>query len=426
MTQIHNDNSAWQKYTLDKLGSYINGRAFKKHEWKTNGLPIIRIQNLNDTKANFNYTNKVHEPRYKVENGDLLVSWAASLGVYLWDRGDAWVNQHIFKVIPNEKLVTKDFLYYLLKSVLSELYLKTHGTGMVHITKGDFDSHEVFIPNLPEQEGIVKKLNTALPLVKTSHSNIEVAEAKLANFRQAILTAAITGKLTEDWQLKNLGIPKAQIDYVSPNKKRKVQFDMSHFQLFDLPEDWEWKQFWEVAEIKSNLVSPKDYQDYVLVAPDNIERNTGRLLEKKLVKEINPISAKHLFFKGQIVYSKIRPYLSKLIFADFDGLCSADMYPINPKINVRYLMLFMLSKYFLDTVSNIGTRTLLPKTNQEELNSIPVPVPSLEEQEEIVAKVDAYFEIADKVEKQIGNAEKRVGKLTQAILAKTFRGEEYA
>lgn len=423
MAQIHNDNFTWQKYTLDKLGNYLNGRAFKKHEWKKDGLPIIRIQNLNDTTANFNYTDKEHEPRYKVENGDLLVSWAASLGIYLWDRGDAWLNQHIFKVIPNKKLVTKDFLYYLLKSVLSELYLKTHGTGMVHITKGDFDSHEVYIPNLAEQEEIVKKLNTALPLVNTSHSNIAVAKAKLNKFRQAILSAAITGKLTEDWQTKNLGIPKVQIDYVLPNKKRKVQFDISHFQLFDLPEDWEWKQFWEVAEIKSNLVSPKDYQDYVLVAPDNIERNTGRLLEKKLVKEINPISAKHLFFKGQIVYSKIRPYLSKLIYADFDGLCSADMYPISPKINVRYLMFFMLSKYFLDTVSNIGTRTLLPKTNQEELNSIPVPVPSLEEQVEIVAKVDAYLEVADKVEKQVEKAEARVSKLTQAVLAKTFRQE---
>src|SRR5688572_18830215 len=109
------DNN-WKIFTLGELGTYIKGRAFKPEEWKREGLPIIRIQNLNDPAAPFNYSDEKHEIKYKVADGDLLVAWSASLGAYIWERGDAWLNQHIFKVIPNEKVIEKDLLFYTLKN----------------------------------------------------------------------------------------------------------------------------------------------------------------------------------------------------------------------------------------------------------------------------------------------------------------------
>ena len=72
---------AWSR--IGQLGRYINGRAFKPSEWETRGLPIIRIQNLNDQSAKFNYTTAAHDERFRVRSGDLLISWAASLGVYI-------------------------------------------------------------------------------------------------------------------------------------------------------------------------------------------------------------------------------------------------------------------------------------------------------------------------------------------------------
>ena len=129
----------WQLAPLGTLGTYVNGRAFKPTEWETRGLPIIRIQNLNNSTAEYNLSSKRHETRYKVRHGDLLVAWSASLGAYIWKGQDAWLNQHIFRVEPDLTLCTKEFLYYAVQHAISELYDKAHGTGMVHVTKPVFE-----------------------------------------------------------------------------------------------------------------------------------------------------------------------------------------------------------------------------------------------------------------------------------------------
>ena len=88
--------------TLGNVAKYINGRAFKPSEWEETGLPIIRIQNLTDKKAKYNYTSLKHDDKFLVKNGDLLFAWSASLGAHIWQGNEAWLNQHIFKVLPYE------------------------------------------------------------------------------------------------------------------------------------------------------------------------------------------------------------------------------------------------------------------------------------------------------------------------------------
>ncbi|MFR1480562.1 MAG: restriction endonuclease subunit S, partial [Hydrogeniiclostridium mannosilyticum] len=121
--------------TLGNVATYINGRAFKPSEWEDSGLPIIRIQNLTNFSAPYNYSSRELEEKYKVTRGDLLFAWSASLGAHIWKGNDAWLNQHIFRVVPSEQ-IEKKYLYYFLLQVVAELHAKTHGSGMVHITKG--------------------------------------------------------------------------------------------------------------------------------------------------------------------------------------------------------------------------------------------------------------------------------------------------
>lgn len=92
----------WTQTSLGEIARYLNGRAFKPSEWETSGVPIIRIQNLNDPLAKYNYSTKDYDPKFKIIKGDLLFAWSASLGAYIWHGEDAWLNQHIFKVIPYE------------------------------------------------------------------------------------------------------------------------------------------------------------------------------------------------------------------------------------------------------------------------------------------------------------------------------------
>ena len=159
----------WTISTVGKVAKYINGRAFKPIEWEQEGLPIIRIQNLNDGNASYNYTTATYEDRYLIKDGDLLFAWAASLGTYIWNGGDAWLNQHIFKVEPKD-FMDKSFLYYSFVYLISEFYRQSHGSGMVHITKGKFENTPILIPPLNEQKRIVAALEEVIKLIDTIDS----------------------------------------------------------------------------------------------------------------------------------------------------------------------------------------------------------------------------------------------------------------
>lgn len=147
----------WEEKTLGEVATYINGRAFKPTEWEDAGKPIIRIQNLNDPEAKYNYSSHEHEEKYLVHKGDLLFAWAASLGTYIWDGGDAWLNQHIFKVIPHA-FINKKYLNIALDAMIASLYERSHGSGMVHITKAEFVKTPILVPPLSEQHRIAAKV----------------------------------------------------------------------------------------------------------------------------------------------------------------------------------------------------------------------------------------------------------------------------
>jgi len=104
----------WEKYRLHQLGEYINGYAFKPSNWEEKGKPIIRIQNLNDSNKPYNYYSGDIPEKYLIKKNDILISWSASLGTYWWNGHDAWLNQHIFKVLPDLSLVDKKFFYFIM------------------------------------------------------------------------------------------------------------------------------------------------------------------------------------------------------------------------------------------------------------------------------------------------------------------------
>ena len=147
----------WTTIKVGDVAIYTNGRAFKPEDWIHEGLPIIRIQNLNDNSASYNRTPKTYESKYLIHNGDLLFAWAASLGTYIWNGGKAWLNQHIFKVDPYP-FIKKQYLYHVFKAMITEFYTQSHGSGMVHITKKQFENIKLLLPPLEEQKRIVQTL----------------------------------------------------------------------------------------------------------------------------------------------------------------------------------------------------------------------------------------------------------------------------
>ena len=161
----------WSKIKVGELAQYTNGKAFQPTDWEQNGLPIIRIQNLNDENCKYNYTSINHEEKYRISNGDLLFAWAASLGVYIWQGNDAWLNQHIFKVEPHP-FIDKHFLYHLFEYLVSEFYTRSHGSGMVHITKKEFETTTALLPPLSEQRRIVKSIESCYATLDNISANL--------------------------------------------------------------------------------------------------------------------------------------------------------------------------------------------------------------------------------------------------------------
>lgn len=186
---------------------------------------------------------------------------------------------------------------------------------------------------------------------------------------------------------------------------------------FPLPEGWQWARFTEVATLESCLVEPADFRDWPHIAPDNIEKATGKLLAYRTIGDDGVTSAKHRFEAGRLLYSKIRPNLSKVVVVDFEGLCSADMYPIASKIERDYLHLYMLSDVFLGQVVKSDNRLAMPKVNQQQLSLTVVPVPPLAEQRRIVAKVAHLVALCDTLESKLREAARGAQRLAQAMTA---------
>jgi type I restriction enzyme S subunit len=142
----------------------VNGLAFKPTEWKESGKPIIRIQNLNDENKPFNYTQENFDEKYLIKNGDVLFSWSGtpgtSFGCFKWLREDGWLNQHIFKVILNGKLITVDFFITQMNLKIGELISQAHGgVGLKHVTKKMVDELSLVLPPMKLQLDFCKRVS---------------------------------------------------------------------------------------------------------------------------------------------------------------------------------------------------------------------------------------------------------------------------
>ena len=155
----------WRWARLGEVATYWNGRAFKPGEWIQEGIPIIRIENLNSPEATYNHFRGEALPQHLVQHGDLLVSWSASLDAYIWDRGPAVLNQHIFKVEESSTLVLRDFLYFMLRHAMARIRKRVHGATMQHITKPDFERIDIPLPSLAEQQRIAAVLREQMVAV---------------------------------------------------------------------------------------------------------------------------------------------------------------------------------------------------------------------------------------------------------------------
>lgn len=158
---------------LGDVATYINGYAFKPSDWSDNGLPIIRIQNLTGNDYETNYYSGDYDKKYEVVNGDILISWSASLGVYEWKNDKALLNQHIFKVVFDKLPIDKSYFVHTVSYLLNDMLKETHGSTMKHITKPRFDNTVFPYPPLEIQKQIAATLDKVTHTIDTCNAILE-------------------------------------------------------------------------------------------------------------------------------------------------------------------------------------------------------------------------------------------------------------
>ena len=185
-------SDGWGETTLDDLADYFNGYAFKPEDWQEQGLPIVRIAQLTSPHAPCDrYPGRLPD-KYRVDDGDLIFSWSATLMTMIWDRGPAYLNQHLFKVVPKPGTDLR-FLHHLLDFNMDALAGQAHGTTMKHIKRSDLLPFRILVPGEPHQRAIACVLDTIDGAIRGT----ERVVTKLQLVKQAMLAEFFPDYLSE-------------------------------------------------------------------------------------------------------------------------------------------------------------------------------------------------------------------------------------
>ncbi len=300
-------------------------------------------------------------------NGDLNVK-------YYNGKFDAYQRTYILECKNN--IISTKYLYYFLKKYIEVLRSQSIGGVIKYIKLSNINDAVMPIYNSEYQEKIVKEIEQIENIIDIRNKQLK--------------------------ELENI---------------TKSQFVEMFGNLEKNDKKWNIANILEVASIDTNMTKDfKKYADLPHIGIENIEKNTGKLINYISVKESNLTSGKYLFDERHIIYSKIRPNLNKVATPDFKGLCSADSYPIltNEKCRKEFLVFVLRSEYFLNYILSYSSRTNIPKVNKEQLGGFSFPLPPIELQNQ-------FAEIVKQIDKQKFESVMELKKLQKNIFYKWGR-----
>lgn len=454
--------NGWEWISIGETGEYINGFAFKPSHRDAGGLPIVRIQNLTNESKPLNNTTIEVPSYYKIDTGDMLMSWSATLDVFVWRRGPALVNQHIFKVVPDERVMSKSLLFYWLKQAIQQLQ-KTehlHGSTMMHINRGPFMAHRVPLPPAVEQTRIVAKLEELLSDLDAGVAELKAAQKKLAQYRQSLLKAAVEGTLTAEWRKKKTPTENGAQLLQRILTERRVRWEAKQLAKFKeqgktppkdwqkkypvpvqplntnytrLPEGWVWATVDQLAAIGTGVTPLKSKSQYYVGG--DIPWVTSGALNNEMVTEaieyVTPLALKDCRLEsypaGSLLVAmygegKTRGKCSELAMsATINQAIAALVFEEAASVCKPYIKSFLLKSY--DDMRNQASGGVQPNMNLQIVRSIAIPIPPVDEQNEITRILSSQLEAAKDQVTAIDLSLQQSTAQRQNILRTAFAGQ---
>lgn len=392
---------------------------YSKDKTETNIIPIY--SNGVENRGLYGYTNgaRILEP-------SITISARGTIG-FCCLRNEPFVP--IIRLISITPILM-NIIY--LKSVFQVLIEKSEGSSIPQLTVPAIKPKLIPIPPIKEQNRITLKINELLSFVDTIESAKADFQSTIQLIKSKILDLAIRGKLVPQDPndepatvlLERIRAEKEKLieqGKIKRDKKESFIFkgeDNSYYQkignlvetlddwqIDDLPETWGLCCLGEVCDYGNcTNVDTKDISDTAWILDlEDIEKDTGKVLQKFTKKERSSASTKHLFYKGQVLYSKLRPYLNKVVLADNDGYCTSEILPLdfNACIFPEYAKYYLMSPTFLRYANHCSYGVKMPRLGTQDGKKAVLTVPPINEQKRIANKISQLFSMLDSIEENI-------------------------
>lgn len=439
---------SWQRCRVGDSLTLINGRAFKPTEWKKSGLPIVRIQNLNDPGAPFNYYEGELPEKFLLADGDLLFAWSGtpgtSFGAHIWGGGKAWLNQHIFKVEFDDTLFDKRFLQLAINQNLAEYIRAAHGgAGLAHITKGRFEESEISCPPVEEQRRVVAEVEKQFTRLDAGIASLKHVQTTLKRYRASVLKAACEGRLVpteaelarkenrsyETGEQLLQRILKERREKWSGKGEYKEPATTNIEELPSLPEGWTWATVERISNVVRGA-SPRPAGDpkyfggtisWITVGPIAADETAYLKSVPETVTDAGRERSRYIEPHTLLLTNSGAtlgvPKISLIGGCINDGVAAL--------LDVDYpLKLYLL--YFLQTqtksLRGVNQGAAQPNLNTTIIKAINVPIPPLAEQQRIVAETERRLSMIEELEAVTSTELRRATRLRQSILRQAFSG----
>ena len=353
-------STTYESVRLGEICKVLNGRAYAQEELLDIGkYPVLRVGNFFSNRGWY-YSDLELENNKYCERGDLLYAWSASFGPKIWDGDKCIFHYHIWKMVPDEERINKQYLYHVLNRETESIKAEGgRGIAMIHITKAGIEQREIPLPPLSIQQEIVSEIEGYQKIIDGAKMVVE-------------------------------------------NYKPRIEIDPK----------WEMVELGDIFQKVNNSIIP-DSMDVAFVnyiGLENITQKSGELTGDYFSNPREIRSTKTVFEPGDILYGKLRPNLNKVYYSEIDGICSTDIFVIrgNEKIESKFYSSFFLSEVFNQEVLKGIKGAQLPRVGYDYFCKIIVPYPPIETQRQIVARIEEEQQLVNGNKKLIEKFEQKI------------------
>ena len=361
---------------------------------------IIHLDDVRHlSRADFELSNA----RTQVSKGDVLFTSVASLGrTCIYDLDYPITFQRSVTVICTK--IFNRYLKLFLDSPLYQNYVgeNARGTAQKGFYINQISDSWVPIPPLNEQIRIVEKAQSLLDIVQIINYSKEETSNNIIALKSKILDLAISGKLVR--QDKS---DKPAIELLKRINPQYQPTDNRHYANvpYKVPQKWQWVTLSDISNYGECInipVSNIPENSWILELED-IEKDSGRLIQRMNRSKKNINGVRHSFKKGDVLYSKLRTYLNKVLVADQDGYCTTEIIPITcvPGIVPEYLCHVLRSRYYVDYTISLGYGVKMPRLGTADALKSMIPVPPYEEQRRIVKSVNEIYHKLEQISSEL-------------------------